>query len=335
MNFLPTQAFLWGMLIVAGVVAAIIVLTETIDRLKRNHNPLARVVELVRNIVLVLLAILIVQRVIVGLETFNLPVQIVSTLFWGFVVVSLIWLANILFRERQEPTWHDNIPRLFKRLPVYIVALLIVIYLLQVVWNIPLSDYAAALGIGSIAVAFALQDTLSNLVSGLLLLVNRPFSEGDWIHAGSTEGRVTLVNWRYTQIETRNGDLVVVPNGSIAQDSIINHSQPRRRTRVVEAIDVAYVSPPNKVKHMFIDTMLNTPGILHEPAPDVAVTKLDDPLMGYEVRYWIEDYADRPRIHNDFMTRVWYAARRHDVPFPARHTIYSTTMHPPSIRSWR
>ncbi len=166
-------------------------------------------------------------------------------------------------------------------------------------------------------IAFALQDTLSNLVSGLLLIIGRPFKPGEWIHIGDLEGQVVSVNWRYTSIKTRNGDLVIIPNGLIAGESIENHHRPDPITRVTQSIDVAYVNPPNKVKAMLMETMLETPGILSDPVPTVAVTRIDDPLMGYECRYWIGDFQNKPEIHNRFMTRIWYAAKRHDVPFPS------------------
>lgn len=317
MNFFQTPAFLWGMAVIIGITIAIVVFTEIIDRLRRNNHPLTPVVELFRNIILGLLAVLVLQRMIIGMDFVSVPVRLVSTAFWLFMIVFLVRLSNVIFTEGRGAAWHDGIPRLFKRLPLYAAVILILWYLLQRVWSLPLNQYAAALGLGSIAVAFALQDTLSNLVSGLFILFNRPFSEGEWIHIGDTEGRVLTVNWRYTSIETRNGDVIVFPNGSISNASITNHSQPQPRTRVVESIVVAYVNPPNKVKRMFMETMLDTPGILAEPVPVVAVTSIDDPLMGYEVRYWIEDYAEKPAIHNAFMTRIWYAARRHDVALPS------------------
>ncbi len=317
MSFFRTPAFLWGMAIVIGVALAIVVLTETIDRLKRANHPLTSTVHLIRNVVLLLLAVFFVQRMIIGLTFLSLPVRLVATTMWLSAIVVIFRLSDVLFREEERPTWHDNIPKLFKRIPAYIFAVVAAAYVLQRVWSLPLSDYLAALGIGSVAIAFALQDTISNLVSGLFIITNRPFTEGEWIHIGETEGRVLTVNWRYTRIETRNGDLIVIPNGSISNASITNHSQPKPRTRIVEAIVVAYVNPPNKVKDMLMETMLATPGILTEPAPVVAVISIDDPLMGYEVRYWIGDYADKPAIHNDFMTRIWYAARRHDVALPS------------------
>lgn len=317
MSIFQNPAFLWGIAIVSGVALTIVALTEIIDRLKRANSAFAPIVQIVRNVLLVLVAVFFVQRMVMGLTYLSLPVRVVATAMWLFAVIVIFRLSNVIFQERGEATWHHNIPRLVKRLPALIFAAAVFSYVLQNVWSLPLGEYVAALGLGSIAIAFALQDTISNLVSGLFIIFNRPFSEGEWIHIGEMEGRVLTVTWRYTRIETRNGDLVVVPNGSIAQGSITNHSEPVKRTRVVQPIVVAYVNPPNKVKQMLMATMLETPGILTEPQPVVAVTSIDDPLMGYEVRFWIEDYADKPAIHNAFMTRVWYAARRFDVALPS------------------
>ena len=317
MSIFQNPAFLWGIAIVFGVALAIVVLTEAIDRLKRVNSPFAPVVRIVRNVVLVLLAVFFVQRMVMGLTYLSLPVRLIATAMWLVAIIVIFRLSNVVFQESDETAWHHNIPKLVKRLPALIFSVAVFAYVLQNVWSLPLGEYVAALGLGSIAIAFALQDTISNLVSGLFIIFNRPFSEGEWIHIGEMEGRVLTVTWRYTHIETRNGDLVVVPNGSIAQGSITNHSEPQKRTRIVQPIVVAYANPPNRVKQMLMATMLETPGILAEPQPVVAVTSIDDPLMGYEVRFWINDYADKPAIHNAFMTRIWYAARRFDVSLPS------------------
>jgi len=297
---------------------AIIILTEVLERLERRKSPLAPTISLIRDVILPLMALFILLRYIIELDDINWFVRFIATIFFAALIVAIFRFSSNLFsKTSDEPSWHDQIPIPIKRLPAFLIASLISVHLIQNVWNIPVTEMATTLGIGSFAIAFALQDTLSNLVSGLLLLINRPFIADEWIQVDDTLGCVIEINWRYTQIETLDGNLVTIPNGSIYQLSIKNYSRPTKLTRITQPIDIAFVTPPNKVRDMLVEIMRQTPGILAEPAPTVYVTRIDDPLMGYETCYWIADFTNKLEIHNDFMTRIWYVSKRHEVPFPS------------------
>ena len=130
-------------------------------------------------------------------------------------------------------------------------------------------------------IAFALQDTLSNMVSGILLVANSPFKTGDWVQVGDVEGKISAVNWRYTNIETWSGDLVVIPNGSIAGESIENHSRPSKVTSIVQRFTFSFEHPPNKVSEMFDEVFRNTPGILQTPPAGAVVVNISDTAVSY------------------------------------------------------
>ncbi len=169
----------------------------------------------------------------------------------------------------------------------------------------------------SLVISFALQDTLSGLASGMLLLSDPPFQPGDWINSGDLEGKVLDVNWRTTRIQNRDGDTIVVPNSQLAGASIVNYASAAGIHKVRVDLQVAYLNPPTLAKAMLLDAARGTPGVLDEPAPYVAVTQIDDPLMGYQVHMWIEDYAIEPRVKTDFGSLVWYQSHRHGVPLPS------------------
>jgi CRP-like cAMP-binding protein len=162
-----------------------------------------------------------------------------------------------------------------------------------------------------------LQDTLGGIASGFTLLADQPFQPGDWIRAEDVEGRVVDTNWRSTRIQTRNGDLVIVPNGKLAGATITNYDEPARLHRIVVPVQVAYVNSPTDAKEMLIAAARSTPGVLAEPAPNAVVVQIDDPLMGYEVHLWVDDYSIVPRVRSDFGSLVWYHSHRHGVPLPS------------------
>jgi hypothetical protein len=158
---------------------------------------------------------------------------------------------------------------------------------------------------------------LSGIASGFLLMLDHPFQPGDWISAEGIEGKVVDTNWRSTRIQNRDLDIVVVPNGNLAGATIVNYDEPARLHRVVVELQVAFVNPPTLAKDMILDAASSVPGVLTDPAPSVHVTQVDDPLMGYEVRMWVDDYAIAPGVKSDFRSLVWYMSHRHEVPLPS------------------
>jgi small-conductance mechanosensitive channel/CRP-like cAMP-binding protein len=252
------------------------------------------------------------DRTLVGVQLLETTIVISGTLAALLALRSLTHTAP----GREPPEWRRRIPQLVLVLPRVGVAL-VAVWLIASILTVDLSQTLAALGVGSLVIALALQDSLSALFAGLLLATDRPFTPGDWVKAGEIDGRVVDVSWRTTTIRLRTRDLVVVPNGTLAQQTITNYSRPSALHRVQAEITIAYVNPPNRAKAMLLAAAHNTPGILEEPAPSAFVTQVDDPLMGYQARFFVEDYRDAPRIKSDYLTQVWYQAERDGVPLPS------------------
>ena len=183
-------------------------------------------------------------------------------------------------------------------------------------WGVDLSAALTALGVTSLVISFALQDTLSGIASGFTLLADQPFSPGDWIESEDVEGKVIDVNWRATRVQDRNGDLVVIPNGQLANATITNYDRPRRLHRVKVPVQIERSAPPTAAIEMLIDSARSTPGVLTDPPPFARVTQIADPVVDYEASMWIEDYAIAPQVKADFGALVWYLSYRHDVPLP-------------------
>ncbi len=308
----------WSVLLVLGVPICIIVLNELIARLPLRLGDYVSVLRFVRDLVLPLLVLLMVLRLVFSIDAESIATNLISTLFWTLLIVtvfrlSLIFLGN---GEYEPGDYRSKIPPLFLRLPPYALIGVIAFHVIQNVWALPIQEMATTLGIGSIAIAFALQTTLSNLVSGVLLVANSPFKNGDWITVGDVEGQIVDVSWRYTHIKNWNGDLVIIPNGAISDEYIENHSRPSPNTVVAQNLSFDFTTPPNVVKRMLYDTIGKTPGILQEPGPTVSVAELDNPSITYCIEFWINDYEAKPDILEDCLTRIWYAAQREGIAVP-------------------
>jgi CRP-like cAMP-binding protein len=103
----------------------------------------------------------------------------------------------------------------------------------------------------------------------------------------------------------------------LAGANLINHTSPAPLHRVVVDLTVAYSNAPTLAKAMLLDAATGTPGVVSNPPPHVLATTIDDPLMGYQVHLWVDDYRIVPQVKSDFGSLVWYQSHRHGVPLPS------------------
>jgi small-conductance mechanosensitive channel/CRP-like cAMP-binding protein len=291
---------------------------ELEGRLRYRSSPFVPVVASLRLWVLPLVATWLVAGAILGFG--SVIVRLIASaalIAIGAVLVALVRVLVANVRTHAASGARRQVPKLLLAVPRLLVVLVIGWILVAGVWDVDLTSLMAALGVTSLIISVALQDTLSGIASGFLLMLDRPFQPGDWIQAEDIEGTVVDVNWRSTRIQNRNLDIVVVPNGALAGATITNFDEPARLHRVVVDLQVAFVNPPTLAKDMILDAARSVPGVLVDPQPTVNVTQVDDPLMGYQVRMWIDDYAIAPRVQSDFRSLVWYMSHRHDVPLPS------------------
>jgi small-conductance mechanosensitive channel len=231
-------------------------------------------------------------------------------------VLSAFAVVVTSIADRPRRDGKRAVPRLLLAVPRLGVILVTAWVLLAGIWGVDLSSALTALGVTSLVVSFALQDTLSGIASGFTLLADQPFSAGDWIESGEVEGRVIDVNWRSTRILDRNGDLVVIPNGQLSKATIVNFDQPTRFHRVMVPVQIERTASPTAAKAMLLEAARTTTGVVADPPPVVFVTNIADPVVDYQAFMWIEDYALRPQVQADFSSLVWYLSYRHGVPLP-------------------
>lgn len=321
-----TSGTIWAATFIVVLPLVILAATEAEERLRQRQSPLRRPLVIARNWVLPAFALWSLLVPVLDVDTSSPVVIVVAT--WLAVAVIVVVLAVIgvvidKVRGRTDDGGRQAVPQLLLALPrlaVFIVGGAIIV---GGIWGVNLSAALTALGVTSLIVSFALQDTLSGLASGVLLLGDQPFQTGDWINVGGSggsggvDGVVIDISWRTSRIRDRNGDVIVVPNSELAAGSIVNYTEEGSLHRVVVPVQVAYVNAPTLAKEMLLDAARGTPGVLEQPPPNVRVVQIDDPLMGYQVDMWISDFAIEPRVVSDFGSLVWYQSHRHGVPLPS------------------
>lgn len=170
--------------------------------------------------------------------------------------------------------------------------------------------------VGAVVVGFALQDTLGNLFSGLAIQVEKPFRVGHWIAIGDREGQVEEITWRATKLRTKAGQLLVVPNGIISKEAILNYSEPTIPTRLHIEVGTSYLTPPNDVKSAVMEALANCPLVLTQPPPDVLLHDFGGSALIFRVWFWIGDYALELEARDQVRSSIWYTFRRRNIEIP-------------------
>ncbi|MDX2097757.1 MAG: mechanosensitive ion channel family protein [Leptolyngbyaceae cyanobacterium bins.59] len=328
-----SELLIWAIGLIIGFPLLVIVLGELIYRLKRRQNPLAATLRIVRNLVLPVFVLMVVVQRMLTLPPDNELVKAIQTLFWLCVIHSALSLLNdILFEQAEVDTWRGRVPKLLIDLVRLFVVLLGGAIVLATVWNADLAGLVTALGVSSIVIGLALQDTLGSVMSGIALLFESPFVVGDWLRVGDLVGQVIDINWRSVRLQTFEWEMVVIPHKLISSEIIRNFSRPLRIHAERVRIGFSYNDPPNLAKQVLRTTALETEGILTEPEPQIFTISYDDFAITYEVKFFIEDYGSLEEIRDRFMSRVWYASQRNqlNIPFPIR-TLYH--FHGPTSRA--
>jgi len=316
--------FIWAIALIVGLALSVIILGEVIYRLQHRRRPLAATLQVVRNLVLPMLAFMLFIQYVLQRPASDEIVKSVQTLFWVCVLHAALSLLNaVIFEQAKADTWRARVPKLLIDLFRLFLVLLGTAIVLATVWNADLAGLVTALGVSSIVIGLALQDTLGSVMSGIALLFERPFSVGDWLTVGEVTGQVIDINWRAVRLQTFEREMVIIPHKLIGNEIIRNFSRPIAIHAERIRHGFSYNDPPNLAKHVLLTTALETEGILKDPEPEIFTISYDDFAITYEVKFYISDYCDIESIRDRFMSRIWYAAQRNSltIPFPIR-TLY-------------
>ena len=200
----------------------------------------------------------------------------------------------------------------------YIAALVFVIIAAISQLGVQTTSFIAVIGAAGLAVGLALQGSLENFAAGFLLIVFRPFKVGDYIEAAGTAGIVEEIQVFATQLRTPDNKMVIIPNGKLIGDNIINYSAKETR-RVDLVFGVGYESDLLKVRRILEETLAGESRILDDPAPAIAVLELADSSVNLAVRPWVKtaEYWDVYFALTEEVKKR-FDAEGVSIPFPQR-----------------
>jgi len=176
----------------------------------------------------------------------------------------------------------------------------------------------ATTAVGAVVIGFALQDTLGNLFAGLAIQIEKPFRVGHWVRIADIDGMVSEITWRACKVRTKSGNFVIVPNSKLADDIIVNYSEPALDTRIEVEVGVSYDVPPNDVKAAILTAIQDEPLISKSRAPEVLLVDFAASSMNYRIRVWTTDFAADERLRDRLRSVVYYEFRRRgiEIPYP-------------------
>ncbi|MFH1195382.1 MAG: mechanosensitive ion channel domain-containing protein [bacterium] len=177
---------------------------------------------------------------------------------------------------------------------------------------------AGALGVG---IGFGLQNVTNNLVSGIIILFERPIKVGDRIQVGEVFGDVVSISMRSTMIVTNDNISIIVPNSEFISSTVINWSHNDRNVRFNIPLGVAYKEDPEKVKQILMEVAENEDGVLKDPKPDVLFKEFGDSSLNFSLLIWTSSYITTPGILKSklyFEIFKRFKENNIEIPFPQR-----------------
>ncbi|MEU8935251.1 mechanosensitive ion channel family protein [Streptomyces sp. NPDC048409] len=188
--------------------------------------------------------------------------------------------------------------------------------------GVSIAPLLTALGVGGLAVALALQDTLANLFAGIHILASKTVQPGDYIRLSSgEEGYVVDINWRQTTVRQLSNNLVVVPNGQLAKTNMTNYTRPEQQLTILVQVGVSYDSDLDQVERVthevIAETMTEITGALPEHEPAIRFHTFGDSRIGFTVILGVGEFSDQFRIKHEFIKRLHRRYREEGIRIPA------------------
>jgi small-conductance mechanosensitive channel len=195
--------------------------------------------------------------------------------------------------------------------------------------GISIAPLITALGIGGLAVALALQDTLSNLFAGIHILMEKPVRVGDFIKLETgQEGFVEDVGWRTTKVRMLPNNMVIIPNSKLSQSILTNYFLPEKRMSLLISIGVGYSSDPGEVERILVEEAQkganDIPGLLADPEPFVRfIPGFGESSLDFTLICQVKEFIDQYLVQHELRKRIFKRFKEEgiEIPFPHR-TVY-------------
>jgi MscS family membrane protein len=256
-----------------------------------------------------------------GLKTFLGDVYFVVALFlvvravFRIIDVADDWARQHTTKAGREGDF-EHVRTLLIRLARVVTAAVGAIILLNR-FGVDVTALTAALGLGGLALTLAAQDTIADMIAGIIILVDRPFRIGDRIEiqGAGTWGDVVDIGLRTTRIRTLDNRLIILPNSAIGSNQVMNYSYPDPSYRNETNVSVDYDTDLEVARRLIVDTICGTEGVLADMPIDALYIEMGDSGVIFRVRWWITTYAALRRNLDQVHTALQAAFDGAGIPF--------------------
>jgi small-conductance mechanosensitive channel len=256
------------------------------------------------------------------LEAGQISVTLGSILLFFVSIYVAFWVARtvrILLRDEVLPKMDlprgvDNSVSSLSYYALIIIGLLVAL----AAAGFEMTQFALVFGALGVGIGLGLQDVVKNFVSGLILMFERPIQPGDVVEVSGTSGKVREIGMRATTLTTFEGADVVVPNGTLLSEKLINWTLSDMNRRIDVEVGVAYGSDPRHVLKLLQEIALGTPGIQPVPEPAIVFKGFGASSLDFGVRAWTHDFGDWVTIRTEMTARIYEALKKEgiEIPFP-------------------
>ncbi len=238
--------------------------------------------------------------------------------------VLLIWGKT--YAEKTETTLDDIMLPLFEKMGMVVISLIAFIMILNL-FGVDVTMLLAGMGVIGLVIAFAAQDTLGNFISGMFLLTDRPFKVGDLVLMENGDYcRVEQIGMRSTKLyNTFDHDMIILPNSKIANEKVINLTEPDNKMKVKITVGVAYDTDIKQAKGIMLDVALNHPDVIQDEgqSPFVRLVDFGDSSLGLKVYTWVHHLDDQWRVGAEIREAILekFNEANIEIPFP-QHVVH-------------
>lgn len=249
----------------------------------------------------------------------------------GRFVTDVLEIFERRIAPRTQTSLDDTALPLLNKMARFLVVAVGVLVALQTL-GIAITPVLAGAGVAGLAISLAAKDTLSNLIAGVLLILDRPFQVGDRIELwsapaeGGQWGDVIEIGLRATKIRNPDNVVIVIPNNEIMRRDIINYTASGNHIRLRIPIGIAYDADAGLAKELVLRAIEGLPGTKSDPSPVVIVRGFEDSAVDLEARVWIDDARQRRAIADVVTARVKQLFDEHgvEIPYPKRDLYVKT-----------
>ncbi|HKJ72934.1 MAG TPA: mechanosensitive ion channel domain-containing protein [Alphaproteobacteria bacterium] len=251
----------------------------------------------------------------------QLRLSVYSILLGLVTIVVLVWLAGLLSKMIEvqidrSSTLTPSAKALFSKILKFtLVTIALVVGLTST--GIDLTAFAVFSGAVGVGIGFGLQKVISNLISGVILLIDRSIKPGDVIMVGDTYGWINSLAARYTSVITRDGQEHLIPNEDMITRPVVNWTYTSSKVRQRLAVSIAYKSDLRKAMALMLEAARETKRVIEDPPLNCLVIGFGDNGVDLELRMWIQDPQNGVRnVKSDVYLKIWDKFHENGIEFP-------------------